>query len=109
MTLEIESAVAATFAAHLHTAFRLVHAGTTVELRLVEVADGSTSRQVSFSLLFHGPPQPSLAQQIYPFEHDGLGGFDLFIVPVRQDAQRRYYEGIVNRMIEPPPGANDRA
>lgn len=109
MTLEIESAVAATFAAHLHTTFRVAHATTTTELELVEVTDGSTSRQVSFSLLFRGPQQPPLAQQIYPFEHDGLGGFDLFIVPVRQDAQGRSYEAIVNRMIEPPPGANDRA
>jgi hypothetical protein len=101
--------VAATFAAHLHSVFRLRDQPTAIELALVEVVDGSTSRQVSFSLLFRGPQQPPLAQQIYPFEHDRLGGFDLFIVPVRQDAQGRYYEAIVNRMSEPPPGANDRA
>jgi hypothetical protein len=56
-----------------HTSFRLAHATTTIELELVEVADGSTSRQVSFSLLFRGPHQPPLAQQIHPFEHDRLG------------------------------------
>ena len=108
MTLEIESAVAATFAAHLHTTFRLAHAGTTIELQLVEVADVSSSRQVSFSLLLRGPQQPSLAQQIYPFEHDRLGRFYLFIVPVKRDAHGMYYEAVFNRLIEPPPGAHER-
>jgi len=102
MPLDIQRSVAATFAAHLHSVFRLRDQSTALELALIEVADGSTSRQVSFSLLFRGPQQPPLAQQIYLFEHDDLGGFDLFIVPIRQDAQGRYYEAIVNRMIEPP-------
>jgi len=109
MTLEIESSVAATFAAQLHTAFRVAHVGTTIEIELVEVADGSTSRQVSFSLLFRGPQQPLLAQQIYSFEHDRLGRFDLFIVPVKQDTHGVYYEAVFNRLIEPPPGAHERA
>jgi len=70
MTLEIQSAVAATFAEHLNSTFRLHHEPATTELELIEVSDGSTRRQVSFSLLFRGPHQPMLPQQVYPFEHD---------------------------------------
>lgn len=109
MPLDIQQSVAATFSAHLQSVFRLRDQSTTVELALVEVVDGSTTRQVSFSLLFRGPQHPPLTQQIYRFEHDGLGGFDLFIVPVRRDAQGSYYEAIINRMIEPAARANDRA
>ena len=109
MTLDIERAVAATFAAHLQSAFRAHHAQTTTELALVEVSDGSTPRQVTFSLLFRGPHQPRLAQQIYPFEHDRLGRFDLFIVPVKQDGHGLYYEAVFNRVIETGPSGDDRA
>jgi hypothetical protein len=70
MPLDIQRSVAATFAAHLHSVFRLRDQPTAIELALIEVVDGSTSGQVSFSLLFRGPQQPPLAQQIFPFEHD---------------------------------------
>jgi len=98
MTLEIQSAVASTFAEHLNSAFRLRHGPATTELELVEVSDGSAARHVSFSLLFRGPQQPLLPQQIYPFEHDRLGRFDLFIVPVKRDAHGLYYEAVFNRV-----------
>jgi len=90
MTLEIQNAVASTFAEHLNSTFRLRHGPATTELELAEVSDGSTARHVSFSLLFRGPQQPLFPQQIYPFEHDRLGRFDLFIVPVKRDAHRLY-------------------
>jgi hypothetical protein len=108
MSLEIQRSVSATFAGHIDSAFRLSHEHGTTELRLIEVTDGSTDRQVSFSLLFRGPRQPLLAQQIYAFEHNRLGRFDLFIVPVKQDAHGLYYEAVVNRMIEAAPATNDR-
>ena len=98
MTLEIQSAVASTFAEHLKSTFRLPHQAATAELELVEVADGSAPGHVNFSLLFRGPLQPLLPQQIYPVEHDRLGRFDLFIVPVKRDAQGLYYEAVFNRV-----------
>ena len=101
-TLEIERAVAATFAEHLHSTFRVHHDSAVIELVLIAVSDSSTLRQVMFSLLFRGPFLPALAQQIYAFEHDGLGRFDLFIVPVRQDTQGLYYEAIFNRLVDGP-------
>jgi len=109
MTLPIDRTVAATFAEHLHSVFRLAHASAALALELVEVTDTSTARQVSFSLLFRGPLRPPLAQQIYSFEHDGLGRFELFIVPVQRDAHGMYYEAVVSRLVEPPPGAHERA
>ena len=98
MTLDIQRAVAATFAEHRNSTFRLRQEVATTELELVEIVDGSTLRQVSFSLLFRGPHQPLLRQQIYPFEHDRLGRFDLFIVPVKRDAHGLYYEAVFNRV-----------
>ena len=108
MTLDFQSAVASTFAEHMNSTFRLQHEPATTELDLVEVSDGSTRRQVSFSLLFRGPHPPLLPQQIYPFEHDRLGRFDLFIVPVKRDARGLYYEAVFNRVIETTPFENER-
>ena len=103
MTLEIQSAVASTFAEHLNSTFRLHHEPAATELELVEVSDGSTHGHVNFSLLFRGPHQPPLPQQTYPVEHDRLGRFDLFIVPVKRDAQGLYYEAVFNRVSETTP------
>jgi len=98
MTLEILSVVASTFAEHVNSAFRLLHQPATTELELVDVSDGSTDGHVNFTLLFRGPGEPLLPQQIYPVEHDRLGRFDLFIVPVRRDARGLYYEAVFNRV-----------
>ncbi len=108
MTLEIQSAVASTFAEHLNGTFRLHHQPATTELELLEVSDRSADRHINFTLLFRGPLQPLLPQQIYPVEHDRLGRFDLFIVPVRRDAHALYYEAVFNRAIETAPIANER-
>src|SRR5260370_38483474 len=92
MTLEIQSAVASTFAEHLNTTFRLHHQPATTELELIEVSDGSTHGHVNFSLLFRGPLQPLLLQQIYPVEHDRPGPSNPFIPPSKPDPPVRYYE-----------------
>jgi len=60
-----------------------------------------------FSLVFRGPQQPTYPQQIYPFEHDRLGRFDLFIVPVKRDAHGLYYEAVFNRVVATDPSANE--
>ena len=98
MTLEIQRAVASTFAEHLNSTFRLHHKPATTVLELVAVSDGSTQGHVNFSLLFRGPHQPLVPQRIYPMEHDRLGRFDLFIVPVKRDAHGLYYEAVFNRV-----------
>jgi hypothetical protein len=107
MTLEIQSAVAATFAGHLNSKFRLLHEPPT-ELELVEVSDGSTGDHINFSLLFRGPQQPLLPQRSYAIEHDALGRFDLFIVPIQRDTQGLKYQAVFNRVVETASIANER-
>jgi hypothetical protein len=100
MVLEIQSAVASMFAGHLNSKFRFQSAPAVTELELVNVSDASTPLHVNFTLLFRGPQQPLLPQQIYTVEHDQLGRFDLFIVPIKRDAQGLQYEAIFNRVVE---------
>jgi hypothetical protein len=50
----------------------------------------------TFSLLFCGPVDRPLDQKTYRFEHDQIGGFELFIVPMRAEHDGRYYEAIFN-------------
>jgi hypothetical protein len=45
-----------------------------------------------FSLVFLGPPQLVLPQAIYRFEHDEVGAFEIFIVPIGRTAQGVSYE-----------------
>ena len=54
----------------------------------------------SFTLLFRGPASPSLPQAIYPLQHDALGQNEIFLVPIRQDAQGLYYEAVFNMLSE---------
>ena len=56
--------------------------------------------QESFSLVFHGPDNRFLPQRIYTFEHDQLGRFDLFIVPIGQKPGFFEYQAIFNRLIK---------
>jgi len=56
----------------------------------------SIDREHKFSLLFRGPVDRPLGQETYRFEHDQMGGFELFIVPMRAEHDGRYYEAIFN-------------
>ena len=103
MPLELQNVLASTFSAHLNTTFRLIDGPATIGLKLVEALDGSTPRNIRFSLVFRGPQEPLLPQQIYAFEHDKLGRFDLFIVPVKRDANGLYYEAVFNRVDQTQP------
>ncbi len=97
----------ATFAAHEGECFRLQTDEVEVEWVLVEVSgrgpraaatpivatDGELQRE-PFALLFRGPRQPALPQSIYPLVHDRLGILELFLVPVGEDGDARYYEAV---------------
>jgi hypothetical protein len=67
-----------------------------VELELVEAqalgpAEGG---RAPFSIVFRGLKEPIYAQHIYPIEHDELGSFELFLVPLEPDASGARYEAI---------------
>lgn len=54
--------------------------------------DDAADHRQPFSLVFLGPPQVVLPQAIYRFEHDELGAFEIFIVPIGRTAQSVSYE-----------------
>jgi len=73
----------------------------TVELKLTEVSERKTyPRQEQFAILFQGPSDAFLGQGTRLFNHETMGTFELFVVPVRQDDQGFYYEAIFNRFRE---------
>lgn len=88
------------FTEHLNTKFR-IHAAesTVVETELIVAEDlGSTPRQERFSLIFRGPGEPYLPQNMYRIEHDVMGSLDLFLVPVGKDEDGIQYEAVFNRL-----------
>lgn len=90
----------AEFSKHLNTKFHLAgEAG--VDLELVEVkAYASQPHEHDgmerFSIFFIGPDKPFLQQKIYSFEHEQMGGMDLFLVPVAQEGSGIRYEAVFN-------------
>jgi hypothetical protein len=56
--------------------------------------DDAAGHRQPFSLLLLGPPQFVLPQAIYRFEHDELGAFEIFIVPIGRSAEGVRYEAV---------------
>jgi len=92
------------FSEQLHTTFHLRTTGSApLALELIEVADKNSSPTLEyFSLIFRGPLTPHFAQATYTMEHEKLGTFDLFIVPLGPDSAGMRYEVIFNRMRPAP-------
>jgi hypothetical protein len=92
MTLE-------TFAPYLNQIFRLSLRAGDLDLELIraDALDGDAEGgREPFSLVFRGPGEPTLAQQIYPLDHEALGRFEIFLVPIGPDEQGRCYEAVFN-------------
>ena len=61
-------------------------------------ANAEDALHEKFALLFRGPLASPLAQNTYSFEHQRIGSFAMFIVPIGcVDQSRCYYEAIFNR------------
>ena len=90
----------AEFSKHVNTKFR-VATEPPVELELTEVK-GYLSRaheetgMERFSAFFRGPSDRYLEQKTYSIEHEQMGVFDLFLVPVNQDQSGFRYEAVFN-------------
>ena len=85
----------------LGSRFRVVpDDGAVVELTLIEATKltsrGHPARPEPFSLVFRGPAGLRLPQRIYSFEHEALGAFEMFIVPIVPDGQGPRYEAVFN-------------
>jgi len=98
----LETLTAATLSEHLNTTFRIhLPDSTTVDLELTDVTGGrQTSRQEQFSIVFRGPIEVFLGQGTYSIEHDKIGTFDLFLVPVAEDDRGFSYQAVFNRLRE---------
>ena len=100
------------FANMVNTAFQVSLDSRTVERQLVGAkpaaasiyagTQGEDASNEKFSLLFSGPAGEPLSQDTHNFEHQRIGRFQMFIVPVGpREPGHRYYEAVFNR---PVPG-----
>jgi hypothetical protein len=88
------------FAKHLNSKFRLA-TEEPIELELSEVkAYFSKANEQSglerFSIFFTGPGDCYLRQRVYTLQHEQMGTFDLFLVPVGQNQRGFLYEAVFN-------------
>jgi hypothetical protein len=75
------------FNAGAHGRFELELAGATAH-------EQGAAPRAPFSLVFHGPPEPVFAQQIFPLEHAELGELHIFLVPLGADSERARYQAV---------------
>jgi hypothetical protein len=90
----------AEFSKHLNTKFRVVNEQP-IELELTEVKGylGKPHEQTGmerFSAFFRGPSDRYLMQKTYSVEHEEMGAFELFLVPVSRDESGFRYEAVFN-------------
>jgi hypothetical protein len=90
------------FLENLESKFRLYLDGSEqAELELVDVSERKVAqRQEIFSIEFRSRSSAVLPQRIYRLDHDKLGQFDLFLVPIRKNDQGVYYEAVFNRTLK---------
>jgi uncharacterized protein DUF6916 len=92
---------ASTFEEYINTSFLIRTDALTehrVELVQVETVE-KFGRTYGFSLLFSSDSDVMLPQASYLFEHEKMGAFPLFIVPVKTPKGMRY-EAVFNRLRE---------
>ena len=88
------------FSKHVNTKFRVVNEEP-IELELTEVKGylGQANERTGmerFSAFFHGPSDRFLPQRSYPLEHEVMGAFELFLVPIARDETGFRYEAVFN-------------
>ena len=99
----LETFTVATFSDHLGETFRLyVDSARSLNVELIEATDLSErfsrepaeGRRRPFFIAFRGPRTILLPQQISRMEHDTIGSFDLFLVPIGLDQAGLRYEAV---------------
>ncbi|HKG81156.1 MAG TPA: hypothetical protein VKA78_17095 [Pyrinomonadaceae bacterium] len=90
----------AEFSKHLNTKFRIA-GDQPIELELTEVKGylskaHEQSGMERFSAFFNGPREPYLPQRVYALEHERMGAFELFLVPLARDENGVRYEAVFN-------------
>lgn len=90
----------------LDAEFRLVTAGPddqtemVLQLKKVELQqagyDPERSSRVPFAMIFAGPAEHELSQQIYHLENPQTGSMDIFLVPIGPEGESILYEAVFN-------------
>ena len=90
------------FAKHLNSKFQIrINESQAIETELVEVSELLLSpRQERFSIVFRASNDIFLGQGQWPHEHEVMGQFELFLVPVGRDEDGSYYEAVFNRLTK---------
>jgi|SRR5580765_7504337 len=88
------------FARHLNTKFKTNLGDQTIELELSEVKnylpqENEQGGMERFSVFFDGP-NTYLPQRVYSFEHEAMGQFEIFLVPIAQNGDAFRYEAVFN-------------
>jgi hypothetical protein len=99
--MTLESLTRESFAENLNTKFRVhVESSEPLEIELIEVSERKRVRDVEqFSIIFRGALGFMLPQRIYRLEHERLGAFDLFLVPIARETDGFRYEAVFNRFV----------
>jgi hypothetical protein len=89
------------FSQHVGTKFNVKVDEREIELELIEVK-GYVSQEIEqggmerFSVFFVGPGDPYLPQQTCRLEHERMGEFEIFLVPIAGDEKSYRYEAVFN-------------
>jgi len=98
------------FSQHVGTKFHVKLDQQKIDLHLAEVKgylsqENEQGGMERFSAFFVGPRDPFLPQKIYDMEHERMGAFEIFLVPIAGDGQSFHYEAVFNYFkneSEPP-------
>ncbi len=89
------------FANRLNQNFRIRLNDQKIDAVLCEVSEFLVSpRQERFAIVFRTSNETLLPQGQTAFEHDEMGEFELFLVPIGRDEQGSYYEAVFNRLAK---------
>ena len=88
------------FSQHLHTKFQTRFNDQLIDLELADVKpylsqQNESSGMERFSIFFDGPAV-YLPQSIYTLEHERMGQFEIFLVPIAQNGDSFRYEAVFN-------------
>ena len=90
------------FLNYVNTSFlATIDGGKEANLELVEVKTYSSKQEEQsgmerFSVYFTGPLEPHLPQGLYRLEHNQMGDFEIFLVPISRNDEGFRYEAVFN-------------
>ena len=96
--MDVAGITVETFAGREGQAFTIQFADARLELTLAEVTPspghwGSAERE-QFAVVFEGPLEHQLPQQIWPLDHEELGRLPIFLVPIEATDQAMRYQAV---------------